>query len=157
MLIAIVHPLRPQNTAEDIAGLCKTTQISRLLHHPSMETAAKNAATASQGSLSISSTLVYSVQHHEVPEDCTKARSGLSPEEESETDCIIFHSSGSSGTPKVSLGFPNPNVYLTRLLLVSRFLKNIVFGQKQLAASLTLPLSPLHLYSMAVSVISSAQ
>lgn len=67
-----------------------------------MENAAKKAATVSEGSLSISPVLVYSAQEHEVSDDYAKARSTLSPEDESETNCIIFHSSGSSGTPKVS-------------------------------------------------------
>jgi hypothetical protein len=93
---------RPQNTPEDIAGLCKATNVSRVLFHPSMGNAASKAEAVSQGSLAVTPTLVYSVEKHDVPGSYEQTRSELCPEEESETDCIIFHSSGSSGTPKVS-------------------------------------------------------
>lgn len=94
---------RPQNTAEDIAGLCKTTGVTRLLYHPSMRAAASKAGVASKGSLEAIPTLLYSPTEHQVPANYEETRSKLSPLEERETDCIVFHSSGSSGTPKVSI------------------------------------------------------
>lgn len=84
-----------------MAGLCKATNIQRLLYHPSMQNAAKKAEAASKSLLSTLPTLVYEDGKHEIPDNTHEIRSKLSYDEESETDCIIFHSSGSSGTPKV--------------------------------------------------------
>jgi acyl-coenzyme A synthetase/AMP-(fatty) acid ligase len=91
----------PQNTPEDIAQLCKTTEATHLFFHPSMQKAAASAASNAAGTFDVME--IIQDPPAVVSEEAEKCRSGLTPQEESEMECIIFHSSGSSGTPKVSL------------------------------------------------------
>ena len=150
---------RPQNTPADIAGLCKATDITRLLYHQSMQAAASKAQTASNGALKITPTLVHDAFPSELPRDFGNARSSLSPEEESETDCIIFHSSGSSGTPKVCrtaaaargccVGAKERRLTL-RFYFASRYLRSIASGLKRPAANPLLRRSQqLHYFTVA--------
>lgn len=115
-----------------------------------MKAAASKAEAASKGSLAITPTLVSDDTRPEIQQDFRTARSELSPEQESETDCIIFHSSGSSGTPKVGSILPNERMHLTVRqavlltftaitlhFLLSQYHKNIASGQKQHVANHT--------------------
>lgn len=93
--------ISPQSTSEDIAHLCRSTGTTQLVHHESMKEPAEAAAALMGPDL----TLVPMVRSAELGRtpltETISCRSSLAPEEERETDCIIFHSSGSSGKPKV--------------------------------------------------------
>jgi acyl-coenzyme A synthetase/AMP-(fatty) acid ligase len=106
LFVTLCTTHRPQNTPEDIAKLCETTDISHLIYHESMQKAAQKAEAFSDSALLAVPLLVFDErlqQHRAISlDECVRARSPLTPEQESETECIIFHSSGSSGTPKVS-------------------------------------------------------
>lgn len=68
-----------------------------------MSKSAEEAQSASAGSLIADAISI--LDHGKAQGEASTAsdiRSQLSPEQESDTECIIFHSSGSSGTPKVS-------------------------------------------------------
>ena len=92
--------LSPQNTPEDIAHLCSTVNATHLLFHDSMRTSATAASELPGASFHLTD-LVLANKTSAVPlAKAIECRSGLTPAEESDTECIIFHSSGSSGTPK---------------------------------------------------------